>query len=218
VRLRSALAIGWPGWSACAAGLLLGLCLWPLAHEVSAVLRLAGFGTLPREQLEQVSRTLERWRGEPVVYYLLRLSILAGLAPLLEELFFRGYLFGALARAARPWTAILTSAVLFGVFHLFMSFGVAIERFPPTALMGVVLGWVRWRSGSTWPGVILHVTHNGVIGLLAYYQPQLESAGVIRPGVEDLPAAVLAVAGVGSALGIWWVAKATAKALGERGM
>src|SRR5262249_27701901 len=153
--LRSALALAPAAPSVCAAALVLGFSLWPLAHEISATLRSLGVQTLGEEQLKQVRESLARWRDEAGIYFVLRLVVLAGIAPLLEEFFFRGYLFGALGRGARPAVPILTTAALFGLFHLFMSFGIALERFLPTALMGVVLGWVRWRSGSVWPGVLL---------------------------------------------------------------
>src|SRR5205823_11253772 len=116
-----------PAGSACAAAVLLGLCLWPLAHEISAILRSLGLVTLREEQLKQVGETLDRWRQEPGVYILARLLILAGLAPLLEELFFRGYLYGALERATRHTPAILASAALIGLSHLFLPFGIALE-------------------------------------------------------------------------------------------
>src|SRR5205085_1627570 len=56
--------------------------------------------------------------------------------------------------------AILVSALLFGVFHIVLGGTLAVERLVPSVLMGLALGWVRWRSGSVWPGMLLHASHN----------------------------------------------------------
>lgn len=206
VRVRTALALAPPGWAACAGALVLGLFLWPITHEITALLRAAGLATLKAEHLEKVREGLAKWRELSPVFFLV---VLAGITPLLEELFFRGYLFGALLNGSRPATAILGSAALFGVFHLFLPFGLALERFLPTTFMGAALGWLRWRSGSVWPGVILHVVHNSLMVLLGYYQPDLEATGWIHRDDEHLPALWFLGSVLASALAIIWLQKTT---------
>jgi ABC-2 type transport system permease protein/sodium transport system permease protein len=39
----------------------------------------------------------------------------------------------------------------------------SLERFFPTTLLGLALGFVAIRTGSLWPGVLLHAIHNGLI-------------------------------------------------------
>jgi ABC-2 type transport system permease protein/sodium transport system permease protein len=208
VRMRPALALTWPRWQGCAAALLLGLSLWPLVHEIDALLRDAGLTTLKGEMLDRVKQELDRWRK---VSPLALLAVIAVLTPIVEELFYRGYLFGALLRDLRPTAVICVTAGLFGLFHLFLQGGLMLEKILPTALMGLVLGWVRWRTGSVIPGILLHVAHNGVIVLLAYYQPWLEAAHVVPPGDAHLPwtyvAAAFGVAGLG-AMWMWSATKA----------
>ena len=51
------------------------------------------------------------------------------------------------------------SAVLFGVFHEVLFSG----RLLPSTFLGLVLGFVRLRSGSVLPGIVLHVLHNGLL-------------------------------------------------------
>src|SRR5260221_222984 len=90
-------------------------------------------------------------------------------SPAVEEFFFRGFLFNAIYTATRARTAILATAALFGLFHVFMSGILTIERFLPTALMGLVLGWLRWCSRSVFPGMLLHALHNGLLLSLALF-------------------------------------------------
>ena len=83
--------------------------------------------------------------------------------PIVEEIFFRGLLFGALRKRGvnAVWTIVVT-AVIFAGFHL-----------EPTRLLillptGLVLGWVRWKTGSTGASMLAHGLINapGAIVLL----------------------------------------------------
>lgn len=73
---------------------------------------------------------------------------------IVEELAFRGVVLGALLRILRPHEAIAVSAALFAILHL------TPVAFPHLLLMGAVLGWFCLRSGSIYPGMLLHFCHN----------------------------------------------------------
>ena len=78
-------------------------------------------------------------------------------APLLEELVFRGFLQGQLEAGYRDATkAVLISAVVFTVLHLNPWWALQIY------LLGVVLGFLAWRTGSIWPPFLVHATNNGL--------------------------------------------------------
>ena len=81
-------------------------------------------------------------------------------APLCEEIFFRGYLFGGLLRRKRPVAAVVFSALLFAIAHAL------IGSFAPLLLIGVVLAVIRWRTGSLWPGMALHLCNNALATIL----------------------------------------------------
>ena len=84
--------------------------------------------------------------------------LIGGLAPVAEELFFRGMLFGGL-RARVPFLpAALISGVVFGSLHL----TTGASAVPPLILFGFLLAWVYERSGSIWPAVILHAINNNL--------------------------------------------------------
>lgn len=82
------------------------------------------------------------------------------LAPISEELLFRGVLYQALRKTMPVGTAIMTSAVMFAFMHL------NLVLFIPFVLMGVVLGLVFEWSGSLVPTILLHAFNNGMILLL----------------------------------------------------
>jgi ABC-2 type transport system permease protein/sodium transport system permease protein len=206
VRPGPGLALAWPGVQACVAAVILGLSLWPLVHELALALRAAGLSNVNEEYLAKLTESLERWRQTSPLLVFLALAVVA---PVLEELFFRGYLYGALAKELRPGPTIAATAALFGAFHLFLPFGMTFDRLLTTALLGGVLGWVRWRSGSVWPGTLLHVAHNGAVAMLAYYQPELEKAGWTMAGDQHLPGHWVAASLTAVALGVAWLTWAT---------
>jgi uncharacterized protein len=86
-------------------------------------------------------------------------------APICEEFFFRGFLFGVLrrldfrvgGRQLGPWVAALMVGVLFGLAH----FDSAQPEFLiPLGFLGFVLCIVRWKTGSLYPGMALHSVNN----------------------------------------------------------
>jgi membrane protease YdiL (CAAX protease family) len=82
---------------------------------------------------------------------------------LFEELAFRGVIIEAFRPALSQREVILVSALMFMVLH------VQVGMFPHTLLLGLVLGWMRFRSGSLLPGILLHFTHNLLSVLLEHH-------------------------------------------------
>lgn len=90
---------------------------------------------------------------EPLTTY----AVLAGsvfIAPFCEEIFFRGFVFTGLLRDLSPLWAVLISAALFAVAHADPS------SFVPLFAIGLGLGFLRWRTGSTWASMCLHILNN----------------------------------------------------------
>jgi membrane protease YdiL (CAAX protease family) len=87
-------------------------------------------------------------------------QLLAGallVAPLVEELVFRGVLLPALCRLMHNgWGAIAFSGVLFGFIHAPQPQAVL-----PLATVGVVLGFLRLTTGRVWPCILAHALFNG---------------------------------------------------------
>jgi ABC-2 type transport system permease protein/sodium transport system permease protein len=147
---------------------------------------------------------LRQLRLLPLGWLLVSMAIAPGV---FEELFFRGYLFRALRANTRSARATIgVSALLFGAFHVVAGLGLAPERFLSSTLLGVVLGWVCWRTGSVLPGILLHVCHNGLLLTISYYQPWLSNRGWDLREQWHLPGTWLLAASVVALLGILWIA------------
>jgi membrane protease YdiL (CAAX protease family) len=80
-------------------------------------------------------------------------------APISEELFFRGFLFGGLRGRMSFWPAALISGTIFGSIHLA---GGSIEVVPPLIVFGVLLAWLYERTGSLGPPMMMHALQNGL--------------------------------------------------------
>jgi membrane protease YdiL (CAAX protease family) len=79
----------------------------------------------------------------------------AGVAPVVEELLFRGLGYSLLERYGR-WVAILLVGVTFALGH-----GL-VEGFPELALFGCALAWLRSRTDSVYPGMLVHALFNAI--------------------------------------------------------
>lgn len=75
--------------------------------------------------------------------------------PVVEETAFRGFLTDWCLRRLGPWAAAMVSAGFFGLIH-------GLTASLPVAVIGLVCGWLRLRSGSLWLPVLLHGLINGI--------------------------------------------------------
>ena len=71
----------------------------------------------------------------------------------------------------------------------------------PSTLLGLVLGWVCWRTKSVFPGMLLHATHNGLLLLIGRYQDDLAKVGIGVQEQAHLPRLWLVAAACGAAMG-----------------
>lgn len=99
-------------------------------------------------------------QASPAIRVLLAVLMVC-VAPLVEELIFRGVLLSGLMQRMQAGWAILVSALVFGLMHL-ADFGFVWYAIPALAGLGVVLAWLRLRSGSLWPAVVAHATNNAL--------------------------------------------------------
>jgi hypothetical protein len=87
--------------------------------------------------------------------------------PLAEEVVFRGWLFKALQRT-RPgiWLALPVTTLIFAMMHSFYSPGGVLV----IALLGALLGWLRWKYDQLILCVAAHALYNGLTLLLVAMQ------------------------------------------------
>ena len=97
--------------------------------------------------------------GNPsVVIAVAAVLMIVLLAPIAEELFFRGFLFAGLRTRWSLWPAAITSGLIFGSVHA----PTGITTVVPLAVLGFALCWLYDRTGSLWPCVIAHMINNGL--------------------------------------------------------
>ena len=103
----------------------------------------------------------ERMTGSDLATVLMACAI----APVVEEMLFRGVILrGFLARYGRA-QAIWGSAALFGLAHL------NVYQFVAALLLGAVCGWLYERSRSLVPSIALHAAYNTTLNVLANLGP-----------------------------------------------
>jgi membrane protease YdiL (CAAX protease family) len=101
-----------------------------------------------------------RWEPAHAAAFAANFAVVALLAPVVEELTFRGLGFTLLERFGRP-AAIVLVGLAFGLAH-----GL-VEALPLLFLFGAGLAYLRSRTGSVYPGMLLHVLYNGIVLLVA---------------------------------------------------
>lgn len=82
-------------------------------------------------------------------------------APLIEEILFRGGLFDALLPYYSENAVVLISGLIFGCIHLEVP-----QAMPLLVVLGWALGWLRIKSQSLWPALVLHGLNNTIVVIL----------------------------------------------------
>jgi membrane protease YdiL (CAAX protease family) len=127
-----------------------------LSQALESLALVVGVG--PGANLDWIARTLATATAPTL---LLAVLAVGGLAPVGEELFFRGFMLTRLRRVWRAGPAIVATALAFGLIH-----GELIHGLLATGI-GLYLGLVTERSGSVIPAIVCHVANNTVSVLLS---------------------------------------------------
>lgn len=122
------------------------------AYAIAIVLGLIEqTGIIPESWIEAQNNTYSDVNLSTSLMQLLSVGIMA---PLLEEILFRGLILGSLKKAMHPWVAIVLSAVAFGVAH-----GTPIGIIYATGL-GIIMGWIFVKFNSVLPSILFHMAYN----------------------------------------------------------
>ncbi len=154
-----------------------------------------GLSAIGSKQIAAAEAMLDQFKSVPLWVILATLAVVPAV---FEELSFRGFVFGALRTRLNGLWSVIFSAVLFGVFHEVLFSG----RLLPSTFLGLVLGFVRLRSDSVLPGMLLHAIHNGLLLTVSYYRDALIAHGWGVAEETHLPITWHAVALVGIAIGV----------------
>ncbi len=90
------------------------------------------------------------------------------MAPIEEEILFRGIVLKELLRKHSPKNAILISSVIFGIIH-----GNLFQLVFATVL-GIILGYVYYKTGSIFPGMLIHFLNNATTCVVAHIYPEID--------------------------------------------
>jgi membrane protease YdiL (CAAX protease family) len=183
------------------AGRILALKPFKAAVVAPVLLAMSGLMIL----VSELDNLLRRIAGPPeafdeAIFSLARGGVAAAvalliIAPLAEELLFRGLLLSGFARNYGSRPAILYSALFFAAIHLNP------YQFAGVFAAGLLLGWLRIATGSVWPGVIGHFANNACIMLILRLDPDIPGvihtdAGQFQPLWLDILGVALLGAGI----------------------
>ena len=153
---------------------------------------LASFGAIiPSVYLQEMMPELPNWAEkefELIMNNRFGYFIVGLLAPLVEELVFRGAILRALLRwKSNPWIGIVISAVMFSAIHMNPA------QMPHAFLIGLLLGWMYYRTDSIVPGVVYHWVNNTIAYVLFvfYPDPDLKMADLFGGNQQTVLMAVL---------------------------
>jgi membrane protease YdiL (CAAX protease family) len=131
---------------------------------ISAILITIFAALIPGIDIEQVQQNGFENIGQRYEY-ILAFATLVVVAPLAEEILFRGYLYGKVRTKIPIWAAALLVSLIFAVVH--MQWNVGIDVFA----LSIVLCALREITGSIWSGVLLHMLKNGVAFYFLFVNP-----------------------------------------------
>lgn len=169
---RAALGLRYTHPGLAVLGLALGLALQLPSESIRQLVE----ARFPTPETELVSQSLLLSGSTPLRAALV-LMVAACVGPLVEELFFRGAIFGALRRSHPAAPAAATTALAFVFGHLEW------RNWLPLLLVAAVLSYLRVASGSLLPCLALHVGFNAasLIALFAGVATPTEPLGLGAP-------------------------------------
>ena len=85
-----------------------------------------------------------------------------------EEMMFRGLIYNSMKARYRVPVTLGIVAVLFGIYHM------SLVKFIPTGLLGLVLCYVAYKTGSIYPSMMMHFINNALSVTVSYYPERIE--------------------------------------------
>ena len=107
--------------------------------------------------------------------FVLTLLSVGIIGPIFEEILFRGLVFGELRKITKVKVALVLQALLFGIYHLNVVQGVY------AFILGLIIGFVYYRSNSIIAPIIIHVSINSLSVIIDEFfsAGQMESWGLV---------------------------------------
>lgn len=111
---------------------------------------------------------------EGLTHTLLGAFTISVLAPVLEEVMFRGAIQGYMMRRfRRPWLAIVVAGLVFGIFHMNP------VQVVYASLLGIIFGWIYYRTRSLLSVIVGHVLNNTIATITMLFFADTSEAELI---------------------------------------
>ena len=146
--------------------IILGVACWLFNSGALSLIDEAGLFSSQFQYMEEVLSPLG---SGSVIMSIITIGIVA---PFAEEFLFRGIIYNTLKKKISIKWTIIIQAVLFGIFH-----GNLIQGSYAT-LLGIVFGYVTYKTKSLWPAVIIHMVNN-LIATMFMYVPSTWFSGIL---------------------------------------
>jgi membrane protease YdiL (CAAX protease family) len=153
-----------------------------VAFGVLSAVWAVSFEAKPEKVLDQLGRTV------------LSAALICVVAPMCEEILFRGYIFTALRRWRGTATAAVLTGLLFGAVHIGSA---PVVYLVPLAALGFGLCLLYRRTGSLYPGIAAHSLNNSVAFASLAHLSAAEGAGLAVAALLGIAAVVGVCKGVG---------------------
>lgn len=101
--------------------------------------------------------------GNDIFSIYIAFLVIVFLAPLVEELVYRGYVLQTLLSKMKVFWASILSAGIFACFHLEFSSVI------PLFILGLIMNYIFIKNKSIWPSIIFHAFNNGITLIIQYY-------------------------------------------------
>ena len=136
--------------------LLLGVSVWIFN---TGFVSLLSEGGLFKNSFKALEESLAFVGVNNVILSILVVGIVA---PFAEELLFRGIIYNKLSKSISITGTIIIQGILFGAYHMNLVQGLY------ASLLGIVFGYVTFKTKSIWPAIIMHMVNNTVSVTVPY--------------------------------------------------
>lgn len=130
-----------------------------LVYSIVATSVAGLFGAKPPSDIVS---TVPRIFGPGLTGFALAVAVAVIVGPVIEEIFFRGFLYPAFRRVFGVWPAIIISSAIFGIFHA------NVWLMVPISLMGGVMAYLYEKEGSLAAPIAFHALNNLVSVVIVY--------------------------------------------------
>lgn len=127
---------------------LVGIFVWAFNFGIVTLLKLNGLIMEELQWLNEISNPLSKIN----IFFLI--LVIGIVVPFSEEFLFRGIVYKTLSKNITIPSTIIIQGILFGIFH-----GNLVQGFY-TSLLGIILGFLTYKTQSLIPSIIAHMTNN----------------------------------------------------------